>query len=263
LAGYSFPGFSAPHYTFFPDDLVDVLLPELTGAETKVLLYIIRRTFGFRKDADDISLSQIADGIRTRDGRQLDRGTGLSKSTVTIAVKSLVSKGCLLAIRNRDPRRGDVATTYALRFQADPVSENRTRGSPKIEQAPVRESDTPVLENRGHTSSVDQHCSKQQGLDSLWQQTLQRLEGQMTAANFRTWLKDTQLVLCDERTATIVAPSPFVVDWLRQRFCPLIEKQLADVLGYRVATRFLALAELDGRSTGKDQPAARASSAQG
>jgi hypothetical protein len=53
-----------------------------------------------------------------------------------------------------------------------------------------------------------------------------------------------------------VAPSPFVVDWLRQRFYPLIEKQLADVLGYRVEAQFLALTELDGHSTRKDQPAA-------
>ena len=78
----------------------------------------------------------------------------------------------------------------------------------------------------------------------------------MTAANFRTWLKDTRMVACDERTAMIVAPNSFVVDWLRQRFCPLIEKQLTDVLGYRVEPRFLALTELDGHSTRVDQPAA-------
>lgn len=256
MAEYAFPGFSAPHYTFFPDDLVDVLLPELSGAETKVLLYIIRRTFGFRKDADDISLSQIADGIRTRDGRQLDRGTGLSKSTVTIAVKSLVAKGCLLAIRNRDPLRGDVANTYALRFQGDPVSENRTGGSPKFEQAPVRKSDTPVLENRGHKYSVEQHNSKQQALASLWQQTLQRLEQGMTPANYQTWLKETQLVSCNGSAATIVAPSPFVVEWLATRFSRLIEKQLAEVVGHPVSTTYLALSELQGHSPEQDQPMA-------
>ena len=229
MASHAFPGFSAPHYTFFPDDLVDVLLPDLTGAETKVLLYIIRRTFGFRKDADDISISQLADGIRTRDGRQLDRGTGLSKSTVSVAVKSLVEKGCLLAIRNRDPERGDQATTYQLRFKATPVPENRIGGSPKIEHAPTRESETLPPENRGHNNAVLQHDREQQALDQCWQQTLERLETQMTTANYHTWLADTRPLGRRGATLVVAAPSDFVRDWLQTRFHPLVRRVLKDL----------------------------------
>ena len=57
------PGFDAPRYTPVPDDLFDLWLPHLSGAEVKVLLYICRRTFGFKKDADAISLAQITGGI--------------------------------------------------------------------------------------------------------------------------------------------------------------------------------------------------------
>src|SRR2546423_9842309 len=54
-----FEPFQGPNYTLVPDEVFDRLLPELTGAELKVLLYIIRRTFGFKKDADSISLAQM------------------------------------------------------------------------------------------------------------------------------------------------------------------------------------------------------------
>src|SRR5215831_6575531 len=65
---------------------VDDLMSHLSGAELKVLLYIIRRTFGFKKDADNISLSQLLNGIVTRDGRRMDYGVGLSKPTLLTAL---------------------------------------------------------------------------------------------------------------------------------------------------------------------------------
>jgi hypothetical protein len=100
-------GFSRPNYTQVADDVFDVLLPELTESELKVLLYIIRRTFGFKNDADTISLKQMVEGIRARDGRQLDPGAGVSKTS---------------AVRNRSTEKGDEPTTYTLHVAETPVS---------------------------------------------------------------------------------------------------------------------------------------------
>jgi hypothetical protein len=47
----AFQGYSTPSYTMVPDELFDEHLPFLSGAELKVLLYIIRRTFGFKRIA--------------------------------------------------------------------------------------------------------------------------------------------------------------------------------------------------------------------
>ena len=80
--------------------------------------------------------------------------------------------------------------------------------------------------------------------ETAWRNTLALLEHGMTPANYQTWLKETRLVFCDESTATIVAPSPFVVQWLATRFKLLVEKQLEQVLGFRVSTKYLALSEL-------------------
>ena len=62
-------GFDSPNTTQVPDAFFDVVAPQLTEAELRVALYIIRRTFGFKKDSDTISLRQMVEGIVTKDGR--------------------------------------------------------------------------------------------------------------------------------------------------------------------------------------------------
>src|SRR5687768_2301012 len=121
-----FKGFLSPRYTQVPDELFDELMAHLSGAELKLLLYIIRRTFGFKKDSDNISLSQICHGIKTREGEVLDKGTGLSLSTVQIALKGLLENNCVLTVRNRSVEKGDEPTTYSLNTL--PYTENRQGG---------------------------------------------------------------------------------------------------------------------------------------
>lgn len=109
-----FSGYSRPNYTPVPDQLFDEQLPDLSGAELKVVLYIIRRTFGFKKDNDNISLNQLLHGIITRAGVQLDRGTGLSRSTLIEAIKGLIQKGHIIAEQRVSRERGNEATNYRL-----------------------------------------------------------------------------------------------------------------------------------------------------
>lgn len=66
----------------------------LTPYEQKVLDYILRHTWGYKKIADAISLSQFMKGIIKRDGRVLDTGTGIKdERTIRKALKGLVQKG--------------------------------------------------------------------------------------------------------------------------------------------------------------------------
>lgn len=130
----AFDGFASPNFTQVPDELFDVLLPQLTDCELRVLLYIVRRTFGFKRDHDAISLSQMVNGITTRQGQVLDRGTGLSKATVARGLAKLRARGVILAERRSSAERGDEATNYRLRFKpvtpdnqhpTDPLSHQR------------------------------------------------------------------------------------------------------------------------------------------
>ena len=111
-----FRGFRSPNTTPIPDEVFDELLSALTGAELKVLLYICRRTFGFKKESDTISLHQIAEGITTRDGRVLDKGTGLSKRHVQRALKSLEQKHIVEVGRQMGEDGVNEINVYALHF---------------------------------------------------------------------------------------------------------------------------------------------------
>jgi hypothetical protein len=113
---YRFDGLETLDGTMFPDALLDHVMAHLTGAEFKVLAYIVRRTFGFTKQSDTISLDQICKGVKRIDGRLLDAGTGLSKKTAIAALKGLEDKGVIVADR-RSTNKGSLPTTFALRLK--------------------------------------------------------------------------------------------------------------------------------------------------
>jgi hypothetical protein len=110
----TFPGFQFPNTTQIPNDVFDTLMSHLFGGELKVLLYICRRTFGFRKDSDSISLTQIAQGITTKAGRVLDQGTGLSKRQVQRALRVLENRKVILVERKVDATGLHEINTYRL-----------------------------------------------------------------------------------------------------------------------------------------------------
>jgi phage replication O-like protein O len=114
----TFPGFQFPNTTQIPNEVFDSLMPHLSGGELKVLLYICRRTFGFRKDSDSISLTQIAHGITTKAGRVLDQGTGLSKRHVINALKALEKRNIITVTRKVDETGLNEVNTYSLNMLA-------------------------------------------------------------------------------------------------------------------------------------------------
>jgi phage replication O-like protein O len=68
------------NYTQFPNIILD-RVAELSGSESKVLMFFVRQTFGWHKDQKVMSLNCIANGVQ------------LSVRVVIKTVKSLVEKG--------------------------------------------------------------------------------------------------------------------------------------------------------------------------
>lgn len=160
-----FPGFRSPKYTQVPDELFDELLSQLNESELKVLLYIIRRTFGFKKDSDNISIAQICKGIKTRDGKILDKGTGLGKSSVVRAIKGLEGKNIIIARRRKNQKRGFLPTTYSLNIIKLPLSQNETRVEKLVPLAaqglvPKRDIQKTVLQDIDNNVNVAQYPKK-------------------------------------------------------------------------------------------------------
>lgn len=81
-----FPGFPEPYQSWDFPTILNGYIHLLTGAEFKVLWYILRHTYGWQKDQDEISLTQLKKGIQKKDGSWLDRGTGLSRQGIIDAI---------------------------------------------------------------------------------------------------------------------------------------------------------------------------------
>ena len=114
-----FGGYRCPNYTETPNEIFDKFLSFLSHAELKVLLYIVRRTFGFHKkdEGDAISLSQICNGIKKKKSSEgeeevKDEGTGLTKKSAIKAIKSLEKKGHIMVWRNRKTKYGDTDSNW-------------------------------------------------------------------------------------------------------------------------------------------------------
>lgn len=103
-----------------PNDYVDIYMALLSPAEYKVLIYAVRRIFGFNKRKDAIALSQFTDGIQSRlTGEMLDHGTGLSRPTVISALAELQKYGLIVKLENGTANHA--SNVYELQLDADLV----------------------------------------------------------------------------------------------------------------------------------------------
>jgi len=74
---------------------------QLSGSEQKVLDYILRHTWGYKKTADFISYSQFTNGIIKKNGEVLDYGSGIKSSkTLRKALRGLKDKGFIETVKN-------------------------------------------------------------------------------------------------------------------------------------------------------------------
>ncbi len=104
-------------FTATPNWLFDEVGPDLSAAPLKTLLYITRHTCGYHKMADAISLDQFHKGIRTNDGRQLDRGCGIKNRTAILkGLAELTERGIIGQIKSHRDDGRDATTVYYLAY---------------------------------------------------------------------------------------------------------------------------------------------------
>ena len=133
--GYDFAlfrGYRGPRFTPIPDEFLDHQLADLTSAEAKVMLFLFRKTYGYRKSADRVSFAQLERGTISSDGTVIDRGTGLSKATIWRALKGLQKKGLIEVHRQTTPA-GDADVNYYQihEFEGPEMSEDSPSSSPQ------------------------------------------------------------------------------------------------------------------------------------
>lgn len=113
-----FSGFSESNTTPVPDVFFDSIMTELGFAELRVLLYLFRRTSGFKRSKDAVSLTQFVRGIRRRDGTPIDNGCGVrNRTNVMNALESLEQRGLITITRATEEDGQAAVNVYAIRWR--------------------------------------------------------------------------------------------------------------------------------------------------
>ena len=250
-----------PTATPLPDEIYDEWAPLLGEAELKVLLYIVRRTLGFRKGSDAISLTQFARGIVTRDGRTLDRGCGVtSRAALVRALGALEEKGLIIAHKAQTVAGDHSVTVYGLAWvhgneegvtsrggsppeppgtcgdlpwfsaRAAVVSHQNHGGSPdepttnSLSTNSQQDSMTPV--RQPHVTDLQDAAHEPLTADVLWRAVLDDLRLTMTAGNYAAWLARTYTRMDVDDGLHVVAPTAWHCRWLDTRLRHRVEAAL-------------------------------------
>ena len=148
-----------PNFLQVPNAVIDELLPDLTGAELKCYLVVIRKTKGWNKESDNISISQFM------------KATGLSNSAVIKACESLVKYGLL--IKQNGARNTGV---YAVNSYSKTTCEESSQVTCE-KSSPVKK----VHSTREESSQVT--CEKSSHTINNIKNTIQNTNTNLTVSN--------------------------------------------------------------------------------
>jgi hypothetical protein len=218
-----FTGFEPSNTTPVPDVLFDELLTELSGAELKVVLYIIRRTRGFKKDTDAISLNQFQKGIKKRDGTVLDKGCGIKdRQTIVNAIDSLEDKKCIESIKSKTASGDNDVTRYRIRFKKVVGNSNHLQDD---EQKGGRENLPPWLEkpttvvgnsNRGSMENPTRVVGNSNPQETVLQQTVSQETVRQHHDTQDSNIQSNITAATQTSTPTPVSPQELTLDQIRQ-----------------------------------------------
>ena len=100
----------------------------------------------------------MVSGVKTRDGRVMDKGTGMSKSAVWRGANGLVEKGILNRQQSQSENGEYETNVYSLRFSAETDEENiqdnksENRGVSLQKSNPISPKEPPLLSKRDTVS---------------------------------------------------------------------------------------------------------------
>jgi len=148
-----------PNFTQIPNVFFDYWMAILSPGEFKILMCIARKTFGWHKDNDSISLSQIV------------KMTGLSRRGVVKVIAKLEKIKLIICRRNQSEEYGCVASTFKiLVHEPEKVSENTQ--ARELSAPPPRELSAPPLGNSVHPQKKDLTKEKEKQQHKLKQKSI-------------------------------------------------------------------------------------------
>ena len=157
-----FPGFDQPdrNWSKLPHSFIETLPITNNLAEVKVVLYVLRHTWGFQEyeTGKRITLDEFMHGRKQADGSRMDGGTGLCLNSVKAGVRRAVERGFLVQEPDGRQDSGRASHVYSLRRAPAEVSEPDGRVSESDSR--LSESDSRLSESDSRLSESDSSISR-------------------------------------------------------------------------------------------------------
>ena len=193
------PASAANAYTMVPNFIIDEFLSQLPAAEFQVLIYLIRRTIGFQRTSDTISISQFLQGNK-RDG-----GCGVkNRQTLLRAISGLEARGLITATRQSNPMQGNTPTLYTVHLRRDPGNILQPRGEGHAPGA------SHILQPRGPQYGAGPHTPPGNILQPRGQSCFET-KALVTKHDTQKKEHETKNMKSNNRTMDPVMPASFVV----------------------------------------------------
>ena len=165
----NFKGFERPteNYSKLPHSLIDSL-PEMdTVAEIKVVLYLLRNTWGFSEFGRPkrLTTDEFANGRKRKDQSRMDAGTGLSDNSVRAGLVKAVEHGFIL-VETDETDKARIEKWYCLNMGDDSNIESRGANFEGLGANFAERSEKKTIERKDIGTTVP---SKIQDLPLDWQ----------------------------------------------------------------------------------------------
>lgn len=159
-----FEGFDYPreNWSKLPHIFIEYFLPRIdTLAELKLLLYLLRHTWGFDEYGipKHITTDEFQFGRKRKDGSRMDSGTGLGNETVRRGLKAALAHK-LIEVSVDDSDKGRIEKRYTLRMKQNPQDEGsgrRRRGT----QPPSSGDATPTAAGRSEKETLERNLEQE------------------------------------------------------------------------------------------------------
>lgn len=92
-------------------------------------------------------------------------------------------------------------------------------------------------------------------LEGLWEEVLERLQGQLSRPTFETWIKPAKAQALNDEALVISTPNPFARNWVQKHYLDTIADVVNDILGNSITIQVTVNSDGEQASSGELAPA--------
>ncbi len=170
----SFVGFNPPteNYSKLPHEFIAAFHLINSLSEMKVVMYVLRHTWGFRDNEKKITIDEFMNGRKLRDRTRMDKGTGLSEQSVRNGIEQAIKDG-FLEVEIDDHDKARIKKYYSLKMFDDQPSGYKSHKPEVKELDPRGLKDIPRTEKE----TIERNSRNSEG-DVSWEELESATQGE-------------------------------------------------------------------------------------